>query len=184
MEDLTKYVLGVAAKSNVQQRKVGCIIIDDRNKIVAEGYNEDDGTHAEVAACRNMCEEALDLNKDYYALVTHPPCPECAKQLNEYVKGVKVVTPFMKFDGDKVRYDLIPPKPMEYLAEVLTFGARKYKPNNWRECTDLSRYEGALLRHIQAYRMGEKLDPETGLPHLAHAMCNLTFLLELDHDNN
>ena len=65
------------------------------------------------------------------------------------------------------------------MAEVLTFGAKKYKPNNWRNNTDLSRYEGALLRHFEAYRMGEILDEETGMPHLAHALTNLVFLLEL-----
>jgi hypothetical protein len=38
----------------------------------------------------------------------------------------------------------------------------------------------ALLRHINAWRRGEKCDDESGLHHLAHALCNVAFLLELD----
>jgi len=185
VENLTKYVMGVAAKSNVEKRQVGCVITLD-GKIVAEGYNTGSynelDQHAEVAACSDMCANSLDIDSglEYVAHVTHQPCPACAKQLQEYgIVEVKIVEAFMKFDGDKPRYDLIPVQPIEDLAKVLTFGARKYKPDNWRECSDLGRYESALFRHIQAYRSGEKLDPETQLPHLAHAMCNLVFLMEL-----
>ena len=32
------------------------------------------------------------------------------------------------------------------------------------------------LRHLAAFQRGEDLDPESGLPHLAHAMCNLRML--------
>lgn len=34
-------------------------------------------------------------------------------------------------------------------------------------------------RHLWAYRRGEVSDPESGLPHLAHAMCCLMFMAEL-----
>ena len=89
---------------------------------------------------------------------------------------------FIKYDGGKLRYDLVPPAVIEELAKVITFGAEKYAPDNWRECNDLSRYEAAMMRHFQAYRMGEFHDEETGFPHLAHAMTNLAFLLELTND--
>jgi len=185
--------MGVAAKSNSEQRQVGCIIVNGAGELVAEGFNyaypdARPDEHAEHAACLDLAayldilgtEDDVSLDS-LVAYVTHPPCPDCARKLQVAgVVEVKVVEAFMKFDGDKVRYDLVPPKPIEDLAKVLTFGARKYKPGNWRDCQDLGRYEAALLRHIQAYRMGEKLDPETQLPHLAHAMCNLVFLMELD----
>jgi ADP-heptose:LPS heptosyltransferase len=32
------------------------------------------------------------------------------------------------------------------------------------------------MRHLAAWQRGEENDPETGLPHLAHAMCNLRML--------
>jgi hypothetical protein len=33
-----------------------------------------------------------------------------------------------------------------------------------------------LQRHLAAWQRGEECDPESGLPHLAHAMCNLRML--------
>ena len=89
---------------------------------------------------------------------------------------------FTKHDKDKPRYELIPPEAMKALAEVLTFGADKYSANNWRQCSDTTRYLGALMRHIEAFRMGEITDPESGLPHLSHAMTNLAFMIALEGD--
>lgn len=84
-----------------------------------------------------------------------------------------------KFDSGKPRYDLVPFEALEEMVKVLTFGATKYTPDNWRYVDNFdSRYFAACLRHITAYARGELNDPETGLPHLAHAMCCLAFLLE------
>lgn len=86
----------------------------------------------------------------------------------------------MKHDTAKPRMDLIPPKAERLLAEVLTFGATKYAPDNWRKVDNAdSRYLAAAMRHINAHRSGELIDRESGLPHLAHAMCSLAFLIEL-----
>ena len=86
-----------------------------------------------------------------------------------------------KFDGDKLRYDLIPPHAQKAMVEVLTFGAQKYAPDNWQLVPDAKRrYFAALERHLWAWKMGEVLDPESGKPHLAHAMCCLMFLFEHD----
>jgi hypothetical protein len=32
------------------------------------------------------------------------------------------------------------------------------------------------MRHLLAFWSGEETDPESGLPHLAHALCGLMFL--------
>ncbi len=85
-----------------------------------------------------------------------------------------------KFDTDKPQYDLIDAHALEDLAKVLTIGAQKYDRYNWKN-VEPHRYEAALLRHIQAWRMGEKKDPETGLHHMAHALANAMFLY--CHDN-
>lgn len=186
MKDLYKYVLGVAAKSNVEKRQVGCIIVNSVGEIVAEGFNVETAAygvvHAEAAACKCLIANAFEYSASgpLKAYVTHPPCPNCAKLLLDHgITDVEVIEEFKKFDGDKVRYDLVPPSTTKALAEVLTFGARKYEPNNWKKCTELWRYEAAMLRHIEAYRSGEILDVDSGLPHLAHAMTNLAFLIEL-----
>ena len=35
-----------------------------------------------------------------------------------------------KYDDEKTMYDLIPPAPLEELAQVYTKGAKKYAPDN------------------------------------------------------
>lgn len=183
-KDLVKYVLAEAAKSNVDKRKVGCVITNAQGAVIAAGRNatfNDDETpdiHAEEMACEEFEDNGTG---PYTAYVSQPPCPNCATMLLDTgVSSIEVVEEFLKFDGDKLRIDLVPPSATRALAEVLTLGARKYKPNNWRNCTDMSRYEAALLRHLLAYREGETHDQETGMPHLWHMMTNIAFLIELD----
>lgn len=83
----------------------------------------------------------------------------------------------MKFDDDKCRMDLIPPEALEALGDVLGFGAKKYADRNWEKGLDWSRPYGAALRHLVAWQKGEDTDPESGLPHLEHALCCVTFLV-------
>ena len=87
----------------------------------------------------------------------------------------------VKFDGDKLRMELLPVRPIEDIASVLTIGAKKYADRNWEKGFDYSRTYGALQRHMHAWYKGEDNDPETGLSHLAHAGCCLMFLLEFTH---
>lgn len=86
----------------------------------------------------------------------------------------------MKFDQDKPRYELLPVGPIEETVKVLTAGAKKYEAWNWKKVVaeKPERYYAAALRHIFAWWRGETQDPETGLHHLAHAMCCLIFLME------
>lgn len=90
---------------------------------------------------------------------------------------------FQKHDQGKPRYSLIPPLAEEEMVKVLTFGANKYAPNNWQNVDDMSRYVDAALRHIASYRKGERNDAETNLHHLAHAMCCLAFIVDLEKQN-
>lgn len=82
----------------------------------------------------------------------------------------------VKFDDDKLRYDLVPPEAIEGLARVLTFGAKKYAPRNWEKGMTWGRVFGALMRHLWAWWRGEEKDPETGFSHLDHASCCIAFL--------
>lgn len=85
---------------------------------------------------------------------------------------------FMKSDEDKPMISLIEPSFIIGIAEVMTYGAKKYGINNWKQATskDIRRIKDSLLRHTLAYTSGELLDPETHLSHSYHATCNLMFL--------
>lgn len=83
-----------------------------------------------------------------------------------------------KYDAGKLRYSLMPKGVVEDVLQVLEYGAAKYGANNWQGLTNFEdRYYDAMMRHLSAYRNGEQLDEESGLPHAAHAACNLLFLL-------
>lgn len=83
-----------------------------------------------------------------------------------------------RHDKGKPRWDLLPFRSLEQLVLVYTFGASKYADNNWRKGMAWSRCFASCLRHMYAWKMGEKNDPESNLPHLAHAIWNLITLLE------
>lgn len=63
-------------------------------------------------------------------------------------------------------------------------GAQKYSANNWKILENArARYFAAAMRHMWASWRGEKLDPESGISHWAHAICCLMFLLEMEHES-
>ena len=86
-----------------------------------------------------------------------------------------------KLDQGKPRLELLPSKALESIAQVLNFGAVKYDPWQWTNGFNWSRLIGAAMRHMNAFNSGEDLDPESGLPHLAHLGCCVLFLLEHYH---
>lgn len=82
----------------------------------------------------------------------------------------------------KTPLSLIPPFAMEQTAWVHKLGAEKYGPFNWRETgVCASTYVNAIMRHLNAWRDGEDLDPESGISHLAHVACSCNILLDADH---
>lgn len=137
--------------------------------------------HAEHHAVAQVHCNNYSFSKVIAVFVTHPPCAECKLHLNTLggTFPIYIVEDFLKFDKDKLRYELLPVLAVEEVVKVLTFGAKKYKPNNWRRVDDLDRYMGAALRHIAAHQKGEIYDPETKCAHLGHAATNLLFLTEL-----
>ena len=88
-----------------------------------------------------------------------------------------------KFAGGKTQFGLIPPFALQEFADVLTYGATKYEPDNWKHVPDARRrYFNAAMRHMWAWKRLEKTDPETGLHHMAHAMCCLSFIIDIEMD--
>lgn len=91
----------------------------------------------------------------------------------------------IKYDNDKPRWDLLPMEQLEEVVKVLSMGAKKYADENWKKLDNLQqRYYGAALRHIVAWKKGEIIDSESGLPHLAHAICCLMFIMWKDDNND
>jgi hypothetical protein len=83
----------------------------------------------------------------------------------------------LKHDQGKAPMSLIDRHALEQIASVLGFGAQKYAAHNWRGGIAYSRLLDAAMRHLYAFADGEDLDPESGLPHVAHAGCCIVFLL-------
>ena len=85
-----------------------------------------------------------------------------------------------KADQGKVRPTLVPASLVWAVAKIREYGCAKYgSPDNWKK-VEPQRYRDALYRHLLAYFSGEQNDPESGLPHLHHAACNIAFLIELE----
>lgn len=83
-----------------------------------------------------------------------------------------------KYDGGKLRYDLVPAIALEEVVKVITKGAEKYDPENWKRVPEgRRRYYAAAMRHMEAWRKGEKQD-EIGTHHIANTISNLMFILE------
>lgn len=91
----------------------------------------------------------------------------------------------VKLDKGKLRYDLMPFDALDAVAEVLTYGIKKYpKPEeNWRvnsTLEDIPRYKAARLRHISLAAQGQVFDEESGLPHEWHISTNSLFIIALE----
>lgn len=86
-----------------------------------------------------------------------------------------------KFDSGKPRYSLLPPNALEAIVKVLTYGSKKYEDFNWMQVENYKdRYFSAANRHLWQWWRGEQIDEESGESHLACAITNLMFLLELE----
>lgn len=60
-------------------------------------------------------------------------------------------------------------------------GALKYGRANFRAVgVKASIYIDALKRHTNAYFEGEERDPDSGLPHLAHALACIAILIDAE----
>lgn len=86
-----------------------------------------------------------------------------------------------KYDSNKPRYSLLPTGTVNQVVQVLEYGAVKYEPENWQHVPSArTRYYDAAMRHIDDWWNGSEIDEESSLPHLAHAICCLLFLLWFD----
>jgi hypothetical protein len=96
--------------------------------------------------------------------------------IDPHIKGTKL-------DTGKNRLALVLEgfsRALEAIGEVGAFGAQKYINNGWVEVPNgVQRYKDALYMHLLKNAQGEMVDLESGLPHLWHALWNLSAVVEL-----
>lgn len=143
-----------------------------------------------MSAIETKCDECRALiPHDEPSVISLNHNPSCSLHPDNVVADRP--QPGRKNDKDKDRWDLLPLAPIKAVVKVLTFGAKKYAPNNWQKVQDpQNRYYASTMRHLVAYREGEWLDlcdshgdnrpfdckDCSGQPHLANAICGIVFL--------
>lgn len=69
------------------------------------------------------------------------------------------------------RMDLIPPENLLLLGQCLSFGAKKYGENNWRQITEQENINHALV-HLVKWLSGDREEP-----HLVNTLARVNFAL-------
>lgn len=82
----------------------------------------------------------------------------------------------IKHDDGKTQWHLLPLEAVEGAVRVMMHGAKKYSAYNWANGMPYTRVLDAAMRHINAIYQGEDKDPDSGLDHVDHALCELIFL--------
>ena len=86
-----------------------------------------------------------------------------------------------KSDAGKPQLTLVPRQIIYDIAEVREYGTKKYgNPYNWKK-VEIERYRDAAFRHFLSYLNDPHgVDEESGIKHLKHLACNISFLCELE----
>ena len=76
----------------------------------------------------------------------------------------------------------IDPASLMDMARVAGYGRQKYEQYNYVRGYAWSLSYNAMQRHLAAWWGGEDTDPESGMPHLAHAAVHCCFLLTFQRE--
>jgi hypothetical protein len=91
----------------------------------------------------------------------------------------------LRYNQGKLRYDLVHAKAERDMVDVLTYGASKYSPDNWRQGMSWKSIIASLKRHLAAIELGEDYDNGeggSGKLHVSNLACNAHFLNGLYYD--
>lgn len=79
----------------------------------------------------------------------------------------------VKFDSGKPDYTHVPIEAMQAMGEALTYGAKKYSADNYREGLAVRRQIAAAMRHLWQFLDEGDIDQESGCLHLGSAMASI-----------
>ena len=121
---------------------------------------------------------------DKRILSGHPPRRKPKVEEPELIPEGEEITPpdqTAKADAGKLQLSLVPGNLIRACAVVRMYGNQKYgDPDNWKQ-VEPQRYRDAAYRHWLAYiDDNTAVDPESGIPHLWHCICNLAFLAQME----
>lgn len=77
--------------------------------------------------------------------------------------------------------EIIIPNEFEHFTQVLYRAAQgKYEPNNWMKTDGINAGRksafASVHRHVAQAQFGQRIDGETGLPHILHAIARLQMI--------
>jgi hypothetical protein len=106
------------------------------------------------------------------------------KEINTEWDGLTIqkmeIKESLKYDNEKLRWDLLPLEDIEDVVKVYTEGVKKYAPNSWQNLPDgYNRYKAAMFRHLIEYEKGNTIDEETGCLHLSQVVWNAIAMLHV-----
>ena len=145
--------------------------------VLLPGWEASRGARLEFATAT----EVMDLPVFNYSPSSPGGIAERFPLYEENPERQRQTTGGVKDNKSKSRVDLIPSKPLIGVGMVLGYGARKYKPNNWRLGLAWSDTIASAMRHLLAFADGEDVDPENDLPHIDEALCQVIFQSEYYH---
>jgi hypothetical protein len=82
----------------------------------------------------------------------------------------------LRYNDGKLRWGLVDWDALAPMVRVLEYGCKKYADHNWKKGLPYTATSESLLRHLYAFLGGEDIDPESGLLHVGHILCNAMFL--------
>lgn len=93
--------------------------------------------------------------------------------------GMKGSNPKDAIGADKIPYHLWPEIASAYGSLGMLEGALKYGRSNYRAIgVKASIYYDAARRHLAAWFEGEEVAPDSGIPHLGHALACLAIIVD------
>lgn len=139
--------------------------LTDHPRFTEQEVEDDEGKH--VWVCLNCGKLIPQKFENGYV------CPHCGAKASQE----------SKFDAGKPHPSYVPVALIKGVMAVREMGTKKYgDPDNWKQ-VEPERYHQAMLRHIlAAWNDPYKIDPESGLPHIAHVATNIAFLLEMKEE--